>query len=384
MGMQKRRFPRLARFAVHLGNLSLKRFPVDELPTVTLPTEQEEHRRALVSELSFKKRQRNRLINRLHSLFVRVGITDLEKKDLKTHGARIEKEKLLFGYTLSEALRIDEEVKLLEQHIEILEQEIKIDLKTEPLAKNLLSVPGVGPATAMAFLALKLFKSRVLAFAYLSTLLNGVARGALTFLLIFYLQGIRSMDPLLAGVYLMPFAVAMMVVAPISGALADKYGSRLLGTLGLGLSAIGLLGYTWLRADTSLAQVVFWQIVMGLGSGFFNSPNSNTIMGAVPAERRGIAAGTRTMMNNAGSVISIAMTFAVISSGMTPVAMEGLFAGTQVGSDGIAVDIFMRDVRIAFMISFVISVMATIIAYLRGPEPLWAEPTAEPIDPRKN
>jgi virulence-associated protein VagC len=39
---------------------------------------------------------------------------------------------------LSEALRIDEEVKLLEQHIEILEQEIKIDLKTEPLAKNLL------------------------------------------------------------------------------------------------------------------------------------------------------------------------------------------------------------------------------------------------------
>jgi MFS family permease len=236
----------------------------------------------------------------------------------------------------------------------------------------------------MAFLALKLFKSRVLAFAYLSTLLNGVARGALTFLLIFYLQGIRSMDPLLAGVYLMPFAVAMMVVAPISGALADKYGSRLLGTLGLGLSAIGLLGYTWLRADTSLAQVVFWQIVMGLGSGFFNSPNSNTIMGAVPAERRGIAAGTRTMMNNAGSVISIAMTFAVISSGMTPVAMEGLFAGTQVGSDGIAVDIFMRDVRIAFMISFVISVMATIIAYLRGPEPLWAEPTAEPIDPRKN
>jgi MFS family permease len=337
-----------------------------------------------VSELSFKKRQRNRLINRLHSLFVRVGITDLEKKDLKTHGARIEKEKLLFGYTLSEALRIDEEVKLLEQHIEILEQEIKIDLKTEPLAKNLLSVPGVGPATAMAFLALKLFKSRVLAFAYLSTLLNGVARGALTFLLIFYLQGIRSMDPLLAGVYLMPFAVAMMVVAPISGALADKYGSRLLGTLGLGLSAIGLLGYTWLRADTSLAQVVFWQIVMGLGSGFFNSPNSNTIMGAVPAERRGIAAGTRTMMNNAGSVISIAMTFAVISSGMTPVAMEGLFAGTQVGSDGIAVDIFMRDVRIAFMISFVISVMATIIAYLRGPEPLWAEPTAEPIDPRKN
>lgn len=131
----------------------LKRFPVEELPVVMLPTEQEEHRRAMVSELSFKKRLRNRLINRLHSLFVRLGITGLEKKDLRTQDARIEKVKLLNGYTLSEALRIDEELKLLEDHIEILEYEIKNDLKTEPLVKNLLSVPGVGIVTAMAFLA---------------------------------------------------------------------------------------------------------------------------------------------------------------------------------------------------------------------------------------
>lgn len=131
----------------------LKRLPPQELPAVTLPTEQELHRRAEVSELSFKKRARNRLVNRLHSLYVRVGITDLEKKDLKTTEARMENRKLLEGYTLLEAIRIEEELALIEKHIDQVECEIVADLKTEPLATNLLSVPGVGPATAMAFLA---------------------------------------------------------------------------------------------------------------------------------------------------------------------------------------------------------------------------------------
>jgi len=218
---------------------------------------------------------------------------------------------------------------------------------------------------------LRLFKTRVLAFAYASNLLNGIARGALTFLLIFYLQGARSMDPLTAGLYLTPFALAMMLSAPVSGMLSDKYGSRILSTVGLGLSALGLLGFTWMRADTSLTEIVLWQILMGIGSGIFNSPNTNTIMSAVPVERRGIAAGTRTMMNNTGSVVSIAMTFGVVSSGMTPEAMTGLFAGTQVGPKGIFISIFMHDLHLAFMVCFGISVAASIIAYMRGPTPVW-------------
>lgn len=131
----------------------LKRFPPEELPVVTLPSGLEMHRRALVSELSFKKRQRNRLINRLHSLYVRVGITNMKKMDLKTKEAREENEKLLENYTLSEAKRIEVEINLIETHIEVLNKEINEDLKTEPLAQYLLSVPGVGPSTAMAFLA---------------------------------------------------------------------------------------------------------------------------------------------------------------------------------------------------------------------------------------
>jgi len=131
----------------------LNRHPDEELPTVTLPTEQEEHRRALVSELRSKKKARTALINRLHSLFVRQGLVVLTKEDLRTARNRDENIRALSDFTLGEAKRIQEELSMMESHIETIEQEIKDDLKAEPVVAQLLSIPGVGPATAMAYLA---------------------------------------------------------------------------------------------------------------------------------------------------------------------------------------------------------------------------------------
>jgi EmrB/QacA subfamily drug resistance transporter len=220
-------------------------------------------------------------------------------------------------------------------------------------------------------LDMELFKSRILAFAFGSNLLSGIARGAVTFLLVFYFQGIKALDPVMAGILLAPFAVSMMITAPISGWLSDKIGSRELSSIGLLISAVGLIGMVRISANTSVVELCIWMFISGFGSGMFFSPNTSAIMGAVPVERRGIAAGVRTMMNNAGSVISIALTMAIISSSIDPKAMQGLFTGTQVGSQGIAVDHFIAGLRTAFTISFFISLLAAFISYLRGPEPKW-------------
>ncbi len=83
-----------------------------------------------------------------------------------------------------------------------------------------------------------------------------------------------------------------------------------------------MLGFTFIRADTSLFEIMFCGTIMGVGSGIFTSPNISTIMGMVSPERRGIAGGTKTMMNNAGQVVSIEMFFAIIASGLTPQAKE--------------------------------------------------------------
>ncbi|HRD02179.1 MAG TPA: MFS transporter [Candidatus Saccharicenans sp.] len=227
--------------------------------------------------------------------------------------------------------------------------------------------------TEQPMLDLKLFKTRILAFAYSSILLNGIARGAVTFLLIFYFQGVKGMDPLKAGLFLTPFAVSMMIVSPISGSLSDKYGARGLTSFGLLISAFGLLGFIGISPQTSLTELVIWMVIMGIGSGMFNSPNTSEIMGSVPPERRGIAAGTRTMMNNAGQVISIALSMAIVSSSINLEAMQTLFAGRRVSSGSLAVNEFISGARHVFLISMIITLIAAFISYLRGPKPEWSE-----------
>jgi EmrB/QacA subfamily drug resistance transporter len=220
-------------------------------------------------------------------------------------------------------------------------------------------------------LDLSLFKNRILAFAFTSNLLSGIARGAITFLLVFYFQGIKGIDPVEAGILLTPFALSMMIMAPISGRLADRYGSRILSSLGLLISALGLIGMMEIKATTSITELAIWMFISGLGSGMFFPPNTSAIMGAVSPQRRGIAGGVRTMMNNAGSVISMALSMAIISSSITPEALQGLFAGTQVGSQGIAVAQFISGLRVAFTISFIMSLLGAVISYMRGSENLY-------------
>lgn len=131
----------------------MHRLPDEELPVVSQPTEQEELRRAMVSELTSKKRARTVMVNRLHSLFVRQGIVTVTKSDLATGDKRRQNVGVLIGRTLLEARRIEEELELVEAHIDQIQREIRQDLRDDLQAARLMSIPGVGPTTAMAFLA---------------------------------------------------------------------------------------------------------------------------------------------------------------------------------------------------------------------------------------
>jgi MFS family permease len=225
--------------------------------------------------------------------------------------------------------------------------------------------------TEQPMLDLRLFKTRILAFAYTSNLLNGIARGSVAFLLVFYFQGIKSLDPIISGMLLAPLAAVMMIISPISGWLSDRFGSRQLSSIGLLISAIGLIGMMRIKATTTTIELIIWMIVMGLGSGMFFSPNTNSIMGAVPIEKRGIAAGVNIMMFNAGTIISIGLALAILSSGISQEAIQGLFIGTQVGSKGIAVSEFVSGLRLAFTVSFAFSLVAAFISYFRGKKSDW-------------
>lgn len=147
---------------------------------------------------------------------------------------------------------------------------------------------------------LRLFRDRLFALANVSGLLNGIARGAVLFLLIFFLQGPYGQSPLQAGLLLTPFGAAFMLIGPLSGRLSDRIGSRLLAPVGLGISSLGLLGLSTIGPATPYGLLAAFMALMGGGSGLFVSPNTNAIMSSVTAQTRGAASGILTMLNNTG------------------------------------------------------------------------------------
>ena len=213
---------------------------------------------------------------------------------------------------------------------------------------------------------LRLFESRLFAFANLSNLLNGVARGAVLFLLIFFLQGPYGQSPLLAGLMMAPFGLAFMLIGPLSGYLSDHHGARVLGTVGLVVSAVALLGLSTVTDKTPFWELAIWMAVMGGGSGFFSSPNTNVIMTAVRADQRGMAAGIRTMLANTGQMLSIAIAFPLVLSQIPQAVMMRIFVyGGGMADNPGALAAFLSGLHLAFLISAAMSVVAALASVLQ-------------------
>jgi EmrB/QacA subfamily drug resistance transporter len=213
--------------------------------------------------------------------------------------------------------------------------------------------------TSQPMMDLRLFAHRLFAFANLSNLLNGVARGAVLFLLIFFLQGPYGKDPLTAGLMMAPFGLAFLLVGPVSGYLSDHHGARLLGTAGLLISAVGLLGLSTITNLTPYWQLAIWMAIMGGGSGLFNSPNTNVIMTSVSADRRGMAAGIRTMLANTGQMLSISIAFPLVLAQIPQAVMMNIFIyGGGMGQDPKALATFLGGLHLAFLIAGATSIVA--------------------------
>ena len=215
-------------------------------------------------------------------------------------------------------------------------------------------------------LDLGLFRNRLFALGNLTGLLNGIARNGVLFLLVFYLQGARGYDPVTAGLALAPLALGLLVLSPVSGALADRIGSRGLATAGMLVTALGLLGLCTIGVDTPYWQLAVWQLIIGAGSGLFISPNTSAVMGVVPPEKRGMGAGARMMLTQTGFVISIALSIGLVASVVDPSVLLAIFSGTQVGAGNLDMAPFIQALHIAFGVGVVASLLGALVSASRG------------------
>jgi MFS family permease len=182
---------------------------------------------------------------------------------------------------------------------------------------------------------LDLFRVRAFSAGNLASLLSGIGRGGLQFVLIIWLQGIYlprhgysfASTPLWAGIFLLPLVVGMLLAGPIAGTLSDRIGPRPFAVSGMALAALSFLLLAALPVNFSYPVFALVIVLNGLGMGIFFSPNRASIMNSLPPNQRGAGGGMAATFMNSAMVLSIGVFFSLMIVGLSGGLHQSLYQG---------------------------------------------------------
>ncbi|MEM3852050.1 MAG: MFS transporter [Methanomassiliicoccales archaeon] len=221
--------------------------------------------------------------------------------------------------------------------------------------------------TAHPMFDTSLFRIRMFAAGNLAIFLNALARGAVSLVLVIFLQGpTMGLSPLEAGIYLIPMSASLVAFGPLSGILSDKRGARGIATAGLAVSAAGflLLAIT-VGKHVTIETLLLPLVLVGSGMGLFASPNRSSIMNAVPPHRRGFASGASTTLVNVGNTLSLGLAFLVITKSVPLKTLEEVLIGSTSGG-GVSYTPFISAIHAVFFISVALLAAAVVPSLMRG------------------
>ena len=174
-------------------------------------------------------------------------------------------------------------------------------------------------------LNINLFKNNaIFAFSSLAALINYSATFAVGFLLSLYLQNTKGFSPQNAGLILVSQPAVMAIVSPFAGRLSDRLEPRMVASMGMALTTIALVLFTFLSQNTQIGFIIVSLIVLGLGLALFSSPNTNAVMSSVEKRFYGVGSGTLATMRLVGQMLSmgIAMLLLAIYVGRVQITPE--------------------------------------------------------------
>ena len=223
-----------------------------------------------------------------------------------------------------------------------------------------------------------MFRNRQFASASSSQFLSFLASFGISLLMPFYFQELRGFSTQQTGLLLTPFPVTIAFVAPISGALADRIGTRWLAATGMTLLSLGLLALSGLNAESSRLDIVLRLMLAGVGQALFQSPNNSALLGAAPANRQGLASGLLATGRVIGQSLSVAVAGAVFA------ALGGSAAGevllSRHGTDVVAArSVFLHAFAGALSVLAAFAALAALTSLVRGQERARrSQPAADP------
>ncbi|HVP80456.1 MAG TPA: MFS transporter [Thermodesulfobacteriota bacterium] len=205
-------------------------------------------------------------------------------------------------------------------------------------------------------LEIKLFRNnRTFAFTNLATLIHSSASFAITFLLSLYLQYIKKLTPENAGLILIAQPVVQALCSPFSGKLSDRIEPRIVASIGLVLTGLGIGLLIALNEKTTLAFILGTLILLGFGYGLFSAPNANAVMSSVESRFYGVASGTLSTMRITGMAFSMGIAVLIFS----------IYLGkVQITPE--TYPVFLRCIKLAFTFFTLLCFGGTFASLARG------------------
>ena len=205
-------------------------------------------------------------------------------------------------------------------------------------------------------LPLRIFRSPTFSGANVTTLFVYAALSGLFFLLMLELQNALGMSPLLAGAALLPINFLLLVLSPISGGIATRIGARWPMSIGATIAGVGMLLFARVQPGaTYMGAILPASLVFGAGLGIFVAPLTAAVLGAAPADMKGVASA----FNNA-----VARLAGLLATALLPLA-AGIGGLQNIGGPEL-VDGFVRATLISAGLCFAGAVVAFVTVHGGG------------------
>ncbi|MGZ7134605.1 MAG: MFS transporter [Methanobacterium sp.] len=200
-----------------------------------------------------------------------------------------------------------------------------------------------------------LFKSRVFTISIFSILIINLGTTAMTLLLSLYLQYLKVLSPNAAGVILVLQPLTVAILSPFAGRISDKIDIRMITSLGMAITTIGLFILIFLTVNTSISYIILGLILVGTGLALFSSPATNAAMNSVGKKIYGTASATVSTMVFMGQVLSMGVVILIFAAYLGNVQIIPQYY-----------DLFLKSANVAFIVYTAVCFVAIFLLILMG------------------
>ncbi len=229
-----------------------------------------------------------------------------------------------------------------------------------------------------------LFRNRSFAFGLMASFLNSTSQAGVLLLFSLYFQAVQGVDPLTAGLRVLPLAVATLIFSSSSGLFQRRISPRALAVVGNLCTGAGLSVLAWsVVTGAGYVAIAAGLVLAGAGSGLFMPSNTTALMGDMPHERLGIANAMRLMLQQSGFVMGTAIVLSVLTAPLAPELRQYAFAGTlsDVSASGLADLLLGYRYTLLTMLALNAATVLTSVAALRASNRRLREEVTPPAGP---